>query len=84
MTALRVTFLAPKRFDIITFTASFPSGTATEQILDVRFRSTASSIFALAEFLVVRDNWGDAKQIMLSQGKWKLTIAAPASDLFVV
>jgi len=63
--------------------ASFPSGPATEQSLDVRFRSTASWIFTISDFLVVRDNWGDTQQIMLSQGKWKLTIAAPASDLFV-
>lgn len=68
----------------LTFSASFPSGPATEQSLDVRFRSTASWIFTISDFLVVRDNWGDTQQIMLSQGKWKLTIAAPASDLFVV
>lgn len=63
--------------------ALFPSGPAREQIVDVRFRSTASWIFANAQFLMVRDNWGDVQQIMLSQGKWKLTMAAPASDLFV-
>ncbi|KAK2558202.1 Laminin-like protein epi-1 [Acropora cervicornis] len=63
--------------------ASFPTGPATEQIVDVRFRSTASWILAIARFLVVQDDWGDSQQIMLSQGKWKLTMAAPASDLFV-
>lgn len=66
------------------FLASFPTGPATEQMVDVRFRSTASWLLAIAKFLVVRDNWGDLQQIMLSQGKWKLTMAAPASDLFVV
>ena len=66
------------------FAASFPSGPAREQTVDVRFRSTASWVFAIPEFLVVRDNWGDTQQVMLSQGKWKLTIAAPASDLLVV
>lgn len=63
--------------------ASFPTGPATEQVVDVRFRSTASWILAIARFLVVQNDWGDSQQIMLSQGKWKLTMAAPASDLFV-
>lgn len=65
-------------------TATFPSGPATEQTLDVRFRTTATWIFAIAQFLVVRDNWGDTQQVLLSQGKWKLSIDAPASDLLLV
>jgi len=63
--------------------ATFPSGPATEQTLDVRFRTTATWIFAIAQFLVVRDNWGDTQQVLLSQGKWKLLIYAPASDLLL-
>ncbi|KAL9980332.1 hypothetical protein ACROYT_G008904 [Oculina patagonica] len=63
--------------------ASFPSGPATEQTLDVRFRTTATWIFAIAQFLVVRDNWGDTQQVLLSQRKWKLTIDVPASDLLL-
>jgi len=63
--------------------ATFPSGPATEQTLDVRFRTTATWIFAIAQFLVVRDNWGDTQQVLLSQGKWKLSIDAPASDLLL-
>lgn len=64
--------------------ATFPSGPATEQTLDVRFRTTATWIFAIAQFLVVRDHWGDTQQVLLSQGKWKLLIYAPASDLLLV
>jgi len=63
--------------------ATFPSGPATEQTLDVRFRTTATWIFAIAQFLVVRDHWGDTQQVLLSQGKWKLLIYAPASDLLL-
>ena len=69
---------------IITLAATFPSGPATEQTLGVRFRTTATWIFAIAQFLVVRDNWGDTQQVLLSQGKWKLSIDAPASDLLLV
>ena len=69
---------------IIALAATFPSGPATEQTLDVRFRTTATWIFAIAQFLVVRDNWGDTQQVLLSQGKWKLSIDAPASDLLLV
>lgn len=71
-----------KKFRLIA--ALFPSGSATEQTLDVRFRATSNWFYRSADFLVVRDTWGDPQQIMLSQGKWKFTMSASASDLFVV
>ena len=64
--------------------AAFPSGPSTEQTLDVRIRTTATWIFVIAQFLVFRDHWGDTQQVLLSQGKWKLLIYAPASDLLLV
>ena len=67
-----------------TFPASFPDGPAREQTLNVQFRSTSSWIIAVPEILLVRDYRWEPRRVMLSQGKWKLTMAAAASDLFVV
>lgn len=63
--------------------ASFPDGPAREQTLDVQFRSTSSWIFAVPKILLVRDYRWEPRRVMLSQGKWKLTMAVTASDLFV-
>ncbi|PFX27901.1 Laminin subunit alpha [Stylophora pistillata] len=77
------TVTALVRFTPTLNSAPFPSGSATEQRLDVRFRATSNWFYHSADFLVVRDTWGDAQQIMLSQGKWKFTMSASATDLFV-
>nr|XP_058972202.1 laminin subunit alpha-like isoform X2 [Pocillopora verrucosa] len=68
---------------LVRFTPTVNSGSATEQTLDVRFRATSNWFYRSADFLVVRDTWGDPQQIMLSQGKWKFTMSASATDLFV-
>lgn len=77
------TVTALVRFTPTVNSALFPSGSATEQTLDVRFRATSNWFYRSADFLVVRDTWGDPQQIMLSQGKWKFTMSASATDLFV-
>ena len=65
----------------LSYSVPFPSGFATEQRAVIRFRPTASWLFAVPELMTASDRVGNPVEVLLSRGKWKLVMKSDISNV---